>query len=120
MYAGQIVERGTVKEVFADTRMPYTLGLLKSLPRLDEQSRGQKLTQIEGQPPDMRIEPKGCPFYIRCPYRIDVCNEVMPPLELVPEGQADHFMRCWVDVRTGKPRPEAIAAEANLQRSAVR
>ncbi len=120
MYAGMIVERGPVKEVFADTRMPYTLGLLKSLPRLDEQSRGQKLTQIEGQPPDMRIEPKGCPFYARCPYRVDVCNEAMPPLEQIPDGPANHAMRCWVDVRTGKPRPEAVAAEAQLQRSAVR
>jgi oligopeptide/dipeptide ABC transporter ATP-binding protein len=100
--------------------MPYTLGLLKSLPRLDEQSRGQKLTQIEGQPPDMRVEPVGCPFYARCPYRVDVCNEAMPLLEQVPEGPTNHAMRCWVDVRTGKPRPEAAAAEAQLQRSAVR
>jgi oligopeptide transport system ATP-binding protein len=119
MYGGIIVERGPTKDVFADTRHPYTLGLLKSLPRLDEQSRGQKLTQIEGQPPDMRIEPKGCPFYARCPYRLDVCQEVLPPLELVPENTTEHTMRCWVDVRTGKPRPEALEAEANLQRSAA-
>jgi oligopeptide transport system ATP-binding protein len=119
MYGGRIVERGPVKEVFADTRMPYTLGLLKSLPRLDEQSRGQKLTQIEGQPPDMRIAPKGCPFYARCPFRKDVCAEVTPPLERVPDAKVDHTMACWVDVRTGELRPEALEAQAQLQRSAV-
>src|SRR5690606_8548620 len=64
MYAGMIVERGKSRDVFGDTRHPYTLGLLKSLPRLDARQRG-KLNQIEGSPPDMRVAPKGCPFFPR-------------------------------------------------------
>ncbi len=120
MYGGRIVERGPVKPVFKDTRMPYTLGLLKSLPRLDKRGGGEKLNQIEGSPPDMRIPPKGCPFYARCPYRKDVCAEVMPPLERVPDATVpDHEMACWVDVRTGELRPEALQAQAKLQREGV-
>jgi len=106
MYGGKIVERGTVKEVFKDTRHPYTLGLLKSLPRLDRRGGGEKLTQIEGSPPDMRIEPVGCPFQPRCPYRIEKCAE-MPPLEPGPGSSPDHIKACWVDVRTAEPLGEA-------------
>jgi oligopeptide transport system ATP-binding protein len=120
MYGGRIVERGPVKEVFKDTRMPYTLGLLKSLPRLDRQSH-EKLIQIEGSPPDMRIEPKGCPFVPRCPYRKDVCAEVIPPLETVPDAKtADHTMACWVDVRTGELTAHAKETQAKMmQRQGV-
>jgi oligopeptide transport system ATP-binding protein len=120
MYAGRIVERGPVKEVFKDTRMPYTLGLLKSLPRLDRRGGSEKLIQIEGAPPDMRIEPKGCPFFPRCPYRKDVCAEVIPPLETVPDaGTPDHTMACWVDVRTGELKPQALEVQAKLQQQGV-
>ena len=70
MYGGMIVERGPVVDVFKDTRHPYTLGLLKSLPRHDMRQGGEKLIQIEGAPPDMRNAPKGCPFFARCTYRI--------------------------------------------------
>jgi oligopeptide/dipeptide ABC transporter ATP-binding protein len=98
MYGGLIVERGPVKEVFKDTRHPYTLGLLKSLPRLDQRGGSARLNQIEGSPPDMRIEPKGCPFQPRCPYRIDKCAE-MPPLVQAADGKPGHVNACWVDVR---------------------
>ncbi len=104
MYGGRIVERGPSKDVFKDTRHPYTLGLLKSLPRHDKRSSGEKLTQIEGSPPDMRIEPKGCPFAARCAYRIDRCTEEMPPLEVADGSTADHLKACWVDVRTAVPQ----------------
>ncbi len=102
MYGGLIVERGPVKEVFKDTRHPYTLGLLKSLPRLDQRGGSARLNQIEGSPPDMRIEPKGCPFQPRCPYRIDKCAE-MPPLVQVADGKSGHVSACWIDVRTTEP-----------------
>jgi oligopeptide transport system ATP-binding protein len=120
MYAGRIVERGPVKEVFKDTRMPYTLGLLKSLPRLDRQSH-EKLIQIEGSPPDMRVEPKGCPFAPRCPHKKEFCVEAIPPLLAVPDAKTpDHLMACWVDVRTEEYTPEAKAAQATLvQRQGV-
>ena len=116
MYGGRIVERGPVKEVYKDTRHPYTLGLLNSLPRLDQEKNRQRLTQIEGSPPDMRIKPKGCPFAARCTYRKDICTEVTPPLELVPDAQApNHLHACWVDVRTGALKPEAQAAMVGAQ-----
>jgi oligopeptide/dipeptide ABC transporter ATP-binding protein len=104
MYGGIIVERGPTKEVFKDTRHPYTLGLLKSLPRLDRRSGGEKLNQIEGSPPDMRKPLKGCPFAPRCPYRIDRCNEELPALEQAAESGPNHLKACWVDIRTAVPQ----------------
>ncbi len=106
MYAGFIVERGPNTAVFADTRHPYTLGLLGSLPRLDQ--KGEKLFSIEGAPPDLRREPVGCPFAPRCTYRIDKCTE-NPPLLAVKEGAPGHIVACWIDVRSGEPMPEARA-----------
>jgi len=104
MYGGRVVERGSVVDVFKDTRHPYTLGLLKSLPRHDMRQADKKLTQIEGAPPDMRNPPKGCPFFPRCTYHIaGKCDEEMPPLIPGPESNPDHLKACWVDVRTGEP-----------------
>jgi oligopeptide transport system ATP-binding protein len=103
MYGGNIVERGPCKEVFGDTRHPYTLGLLNSLPRLDEQKGRTKLTQIEGSPPDMRIKPQGCPFAPRCPYVLDKCREEAPPLEPGADSSPVHLKACWVDVRQVAP-----------------
>ncbi len=100
MYAGYIVEEAEVKDLYKDPRHPYTLGLLGSLPRLDE-ARRRRLTSIEGLPPDLIELPKGCPFYERCSYRIDHCQVENPPLELVAPN---HKAACWVDVTTGRPR----------------
>ncbi len=111
MYAGIIVERGPVNEVFSDTRHPYTLGLLSSLPRLDEDKGSRRLTSIEGSPPDMRRPLTGCPFVPRCPFRRDVCVDHVPPLEPVPDATSNHTMACWVDVRTNELRPEALAVQ---------
>ena len=102
MYAGFIVERGPNEAVFHDTRHPYTLGLLGSLPRLDQ--KGEKLFSIEGTPPDLRVEPKGCPFAPRCHYRIDQCWEENPPLRPIDGGTPGHTVACWVDVREGEPQ----------------
>jgi oligopeptide transport system ATP-binding protein len=99
MYGGRIMESGGSKQVFGDTRHPYTLGLLKSLPRLDRRKGSERLVQIEGSPPDMRHEPTGCPFAVRCPYVLDKCWPDQPPLDSVKEGHEDHTMACWVDVR---------------------
>ena len=111
MYAGTIVERGPVEEVFADTRHPYTVGLLQSLPRMDVSGKVQRLISIEGSPPDMRNPISGCPFAPRCPYRIEKCWEETPPLEQVPgDKEATHLMACWVDVREAEPnKPEGVA-----------
>ncbi len=79
MYAGKLVESGTIDDVFYRTRMPYTLGLLGSLPRPD-QGAHQALTPIEGNPPSVVSLPPGCPFAPRCPLRIEQCAEVEPAL----------------------------------------
>jgi oligopeptide transport system ATP-binding protein len=92
MYAGYIVERGFVKDIFKHTRHPYTLGLLGSLPRLDE-APGTKLVSIPGLPPDLVALPKGCPFVARCNHVTDACLESMPPLESA--GDPDHVVACW-------------------------
>ncbi|MGQ9887887.1 MAG: ABC transporter ATP-binding protein [Aggregatilineales bacterium] len=111
MYAGLIVERGPVEEVFANTRHPYTLGLISSLPRLDE-GGNRRLTQIEGSPPDMRNPITGCPFAPRCVYVRDVCWENLPPLETVPDAAVpSHTMACWVDVRSNELRQGAPEAK---------
>ena len=106
MYAGYIVETGTVDEIFANPRHPYTLGLLKSIPRLDE-PRKEKLVPIEGLPPDLLDPPPGCPFQPRCPYAIDRCVSDNPSLEPVVSG---HPIACWVGVTGGIEQRELEAA----------
>jgi oligopeptide transport system ATP-binding protein len=104
MYAGHVVEEAPVKEVYADPRHPYTLGLIGSLPRLDE-LRQDRLTSIEGLPPDLIALPPGCPFEPRCVYSIDKCREVRPMLE--PVGPR-HRIACWVDVTQSQPHEVVI------------
>ena len=100
MYAGHIVETSSAKNVYGDPQHPYTLGLLLSVPRLDETKR-QKLVPIEGQPPDLSNLPKGCPFAPRCRYAFDRCQDENPPLFQVADN---HWAACWYDVKEGKPR----------------
>jgi oligopeptide transport system ATP-binding protein len=99
MYAGKIVESSSARELYGNPRHPYTLGLLRSVPRLDE-ARRDKLVPIEGLPPDLANVPKGCSFYPRCSYHIERCLQEEPPLMLVDEK---HYAACWVDVRQGRP-----------------
>jgi oligopeptide/dipeptide ABC transporter ATP-binding protein len=103
MYAGKIVERGTAREIYANPRHPYTLGLLRSVPRLDEPRRA-KLQPIPGQPPDLSRLPVGCSFAPRCAYAIDRCRVEEPGLDPVT---ADHLSACWLanelDTRTQVP-----------------
>lgn len=109
MYAGYIAERGPVNELFHDTRHPYTLGLLGSLPRMDK--RNQRLSSIFGSPPDLQYLPKGCPFAPRCPFVVDKCSNAMPPLMPAEGGHPEHLVACWVDVRTAeKTRPEMVVS----------
>jgi oligopeptide transport system ATP-binding protein len=99
MYAGFIVEEAPVKDLYGDPRHPYTMGLLGSLPRLD-QVHGRRLVSIDGLPPDLIALPQGCPFYARCNYRVDKCQTDNPALEPVA---ANHKLSCWVDVVTAEP-----------------
>ena len=111
MYAGLIVERAPVHDVFKDTRHPYTLGLLGSLPRLDR--KNQKLSSILGSPPDLREKPTGCPFAPRCPFVVDRCKSEIPPLRPVAEGHPEHLAACWVDIRSAEyTRPEMVVTSS--------
>lgn len=92
MYAGKIIERGTAKEIYGKPSHPYTLGLLHSVPRLDEPKR-VKLEPIEGQPPDLTSLDDGCAFRPRCRYAVERCANEIPPLELVGDGA--HVAACW-------------------------
>ena len=91
MYAGKIIERGTAREIYANPRHPYTIGLLNSVPRLDL-PRLSKLEPIEGQPPDLINLPDGCAFRARCRFAIDKCATETPPLVPLTEG---HLTACW-------------------------
>ncbi|MBI4298538.1 MAG: ABC transporter ATP-binding protein [Chloroflexi bacterium] len=94
MYAGKIIERGTAKEIYHNPKHPYTLGLLRSVPRLDEPKK-QKLDPIEGIPPDLMNLPPGCSFRPRCHYAIDKCAVEEPLLEPVADSNR-HTSACWV------------------------
>jgi oligopeptide transport system ATP-binding protein len=98
MYAGYIVESADVKDVYGDPRHPYTLGLLRSIPRLDA-ARKERLTPIDGLPPDLIDMPTGCPFAPRCTFAIERCLAENPQLETVG---LRHSVACWVDVTGGK------------------
>ncbi len=91
MYAGRLVELADVDDVFAHPRMPYTIGLLGSIPRIDDGSR-RALTPIAGRPPSLLDLPPGCPFEPRCPLRQEVCAEVEP--EPVAVGGTGHLSAC--------------------------
>jgi oligopeptide/dipeptide ABC transporter ATP-binding protein len=99
MYAGRIVEQATAGEIYANPRHPYTLGLLRSVPRLDEPRRA-RLDPIQGQPPDLTRLPPGCSFSPRCAYKVERCAEA-PALEDVTPG---HRSACWERARLVKER----------------
>jgi oligopeptide transport system ATP-binding protein len=92
MYAGKVVETGTLREVFYNPQMPYTWGLLSSIP-LPTADRSQELIPIPGSPPDMLNPPKGCPFTPRCPYSMRICAEEMPEYTTF---SAEHKAACWL------------------------
>ena len=92
MYAGRIVETGSISEIYATPRHPYTVGLMRSIPRLD--AKGGRLEPIEGMPPDLMHRPSGCSFHPRCPLRRDRCEVDDPPLydlEGPRRGSACHY-----------------------------
>jgi peptide/nickel transport system ATP-binding protein len=95
MYAGRVVERAPTRELFYDPQMPYTWGLLGSIPRLDR-PRPERLYSIKGAPPSLINAPKGCKFRPRCPHAFDKCMEE-PRLEQRVEAHG-HLDRCWLDV----------------------
>jgi oligopeptide/dipeptide ABC transporter ATP-binding protein len=92
MYAGRIVEAGSADSVYHNPRHPYTVALLRSVPRLDLPRRA-RLDPVDGQPPDLTRLDGGCAFRPRCRFAIDKCGEARPPLERV--GEASHLAACF-------------------------
>jgi len=108
MYAGRVVERAAVGELFANPQHPYTIGLLGSIPRLDVEQ--QRLATIEGQVPMRLSQVRGCAFAPRCPFADQRCREQVPPLADKGNG---HLAACW-----NAPLPvDGIAAEAVAART---
>lgn len=92
MYAGVVVESGSVDEIFENPQHPYTIKLLQSVPS-SELAESQRLVPIEGTPPDLFSPPQGCPFAERCPFAMEVCVEYMPEEQLFSEN---HYAKCWL------------------------
>ena len=103
MYAGKIIEQGSALQIYHQTSHPYTLGLLKSVPRLD-QPRKAKLDPIEGQPPDLTRLGAGCAFRPRCRYAVARCADEIPALEPVSDG---HTSACWQKDNLDQPLRDA-------------
>jgi oligopeptide transport system ATP-binding protein len=100
MYAGYVVEEADVFQVFEDPRHPYTLSLLKSLPRVDRKKH-DRLANIQGSPPNCINLPPGCPFQPRCGFSVEQCTQENPILSPVGDG---HKIACWVDVSSRRLR----------------
>jgi oligopeptide transport system ATP-binding protein len=100
MYAGFVVEEAGVDALYDDPRHPYTLALQAALPRHDRR-REHHLKSIAGAPPNLLVEPHGCPFAPRCDFTLDRCWEENPSLTPI---DLQHRIACWVDVNTGAPR----------------
>ncbi len=121
MYAARMAEQGSASDVFASPMHPYTTGLLRSVPRLD-QPRGRRLETIEGLPPNLLEAPPGCRFAPRCPARQDACIRVLPELELVAPHRYSACIRAKELIQVGpaglglqsasleRPQPKALDA----------
>ena len=110
MYAARVVERAPVENLFSRPHMPYTWGLLGSLPRLDADT--ERLTQIPGQPPSLLNPPRGCRFHPRCPYVMNVCKETEPELRPISDDPG-HLQACHLDEQT-KDREAAKLVAGSL------
>ena len=103
MYAGQVIESGTVDDIFYRSSHPYTLGLKEAMPS-NTHDRDKSLTPILGSPPDLFKPPEGCGYCARCPYAMAICTEHLPPATTISES---HEARCWLH-HTAAPRIEEL------------
>ncbi|WFD11009.1 ABC transporter ATP-binding protein [Tepidibacter hydrothermalis] len=104
MYGGIILEEGRSEDIFYNPKHPYTLGLLKSIPKLADKEDKERLIPIPGSPPDLLKPPKGCPFAARCEYAMKVCIDKMPEYTYVKE---DHRSMCWL-LHPDAPKVDSI------------
>ena len=94
MYGGKIIEYAETNQLYYNPKHPYTWGLLSSVPRVESVKTQNKLTSIEGTPPDLFAPPSGCPFADRCEYSMKICREKMPPDFIISNG---HGASCWLN-----------------------
>ena len=118
MYAARMAEQGSAADVFAKPLHPYTAGLLRSVPRLD-QPRGLKLETIDGAPPDLLAPPPGCRFAPRCAARQPACEQGLPEMTKVAEVTADRYTACLRSAELDRVGPLALGLQAAAQGSAV-
>ncbi len=116
MYAGRVVEEGTLDQIFYDPQHPYTWGLLGSLTRLDR-PRPRRLPQISGAPPSLLSPPQGCAFRPRCPHAFGRCTEV-PALEAHVADAPEHRDRCWLEP-AGRAELREVDGRIGLERPAA-
>jgi len=116
MYAGRLVEQGTVDEIFYDPQHPYTWGLLGSVTRVDRDPP-RRLPAIPGQPPSLVATPEGCAFRPRCPHAFDRCRELPPLAPRLPEAPG-HLDRCWLAPSDKRARRE-VAGRIGLSEEAA-
>jgi oligopeptide/dipeptide ABC transporter ATP-binding protein len=100
MYAGRIVEKAVVDDLFYDPKHPYTRGLLDSIPRVDK-GGGDRLYSIPGAPPSLVDMPEACPFHPRCSKVMDICRKAYPP-ETALMGSAPRTVSCWLHAKEGR------------------
>lgn len=112
MYGGLIMEQGSKRDIFYSPRHPYTMGLLKSIPKIDSEEK-IRLVPIHGTPPDLLKPPTGCPFYARCDYAMRICAKEQPPY--FTDEDEGHQTMCWL---LHKDAPENAAYE--IQKGGVR
>ena len=117
MYAGRVVEQGTLDEIFYDPQHPYTWGLLGSITRLDL-PRPPRLPAISGMPPSLASRPEGCHFRPRCPHEFDKCSED-PPLEARLRGNQGHRDRCWLSPDEKREKREVADGQIGLEAKGV-
>jgi len=110
MYAGQIVETGTIQEIFRNPQHPYTKGLLRSLPRLD-QEKNEPLIPIFGTPPDLIMPPKGCGFCSRCDEAMRICETEDPDRT---DLSGTHTVRCWLQHPYANKSGPSLSKEASV------
>jgi oligopeptide transport system ATP-binding protein len=101
MYSGYIVEEADVFRLYENPLHPYTISLLRSLPRVDSGRRSERLVTIPGFPSDGLTLFPGCPFAPRCSFAVERCGKENPKMETI---ETDHEVACWVDVSTGRER----------------
>lgn len=104
MYGGLIIEKGGINDIFDNPKHPYTWGLLDSVPSVQKERK--RLKPIEGQPPDLLKPPKGCPFYARCKFAMNICREKMPEFY---EVSKKHKVSCWL---SDEKAPKVIRARS--------